>query len=261
MREEDERTRKQRQSYFKAETLSRKTHFSIDEVRSLQVMYAELIAMGKMDRLRFREVMYSTFDITDDVMLDRIFRVFDGNNDTLVDETEWVQGLSTLLRGTLEEYIGFCYFIYDINGDRLLGRDELFFCLKNCLIRSAGIEEDVEESIKDIVEIAMKKLDADKNGKISFSDFETAVKDDPLLLEACGPCLPPAKAVNDFLTTFTTTYKPPKISLRMILPKRTGLHTSRPGNQLHAGSAFHGSNSQRSSPVRKSPDRKSPGKH
>lgn len=34
-----------------------------------------------MDRLRFRDVMHTTFDCTDDVMLDRIFRFFDANND------------------------------------------------------------------------------------------------------------------------------------------------------------------------------------
>lgn len=54
------------------------------QVRSLQVMYADLVSTGRMDRLRFRDVMCSTFDITEDVMLDRMFRVFDTNNDAIV---------------------------------------------------------------------------------------------------------------------------------------------------------------------------------
>jgi len=37
-----------------------------------------------MDRLRFRDVMYKIFDITDDLILDRIFRYFDTNNDAVV---------------------------------------------------------------------------------------------------------------------------------------------------------------------------------
>ena len=56
------------------------------QVRSLQVMYVDLISTGRMDRLRFRDVMCSIFDITEDVMLDRMFRVFDNNNDTIVSE-------------------------------------------------------------------------------------------------------------------------------------------------------------------------------
>jgi len=115
-----------------------------------------------------------------------------------VDELEWIAGLSVFLRGTLDEHVHFTYFCYDINGDRSLAREELFHCLKNCLIRTSGIEEDVEESVKEIVEIAMRKLDTDKNGQITFPDFQAAVNSDPLLLEACGPCLPSPKAVANF---------------------------------------------------------------
>jgi Ca2+-binding EF-hand superfamily protein len=47
-------------------------------------MYGNVSGGGKLDRLSFLEMMHSTFDITDDVMLDRIFRALDGNNDGLV---------------------------------------------------------------------------------------------------------------------------------------------------------------------------------
>jgi hypothetical protein len=50
-----------------------------------------------------------------------------------VDESEWVQGLSSMIRGTLDELIEFVYFVYDINGDRSLAREELYFCLKGCM--------------------------------------------------------------------------------------------------------------------------------
>lgn len=87
---------------------------------------------------------------------------------------------------------------FDLKGDRSLAREELYHCLKNCLIRTAGFEEDVEESIKEIVEIALKKLDKDKNGQITFSDFHAAVHGDNLLLEACGPCLASPKTISNF---------------------------------------------------------------
>jgi len=66
------------------------------------------------------------------VMLDRVYRVFDKNNDGIVDEIEWVEGISTMTRGTPEEIINFCYTVYDINGDKSLAREELFHCLKGC---------------------------------------------------------------------------------------------------------------------------------
>lgn len=105
---------------FSAEVLSKKTHFSVEEVsysfmevseskermklvkkhracylnirklifqiQSLLLYFKCLTEKVKMERLRFRDVMHTTFDCTDDVMLDRIFRFFDVNNDGLVRE-------------------------------------------------------------------------------------------------------------------------------------------------------------------------------
>ena len=35
-----------------------------------------------------------------------------------------------MLRGSAEELIEICYFVYDMNGDRSLAREELYQCLK-----------------------------------------------------------------------------------------------------------------------------------
>ena len=52
----------------------------------------------------------------------------------------------------------------------------------------------------------MRKLDWDKNGQITFPDFQTAVTDDPLLLEACGPCLPSSRSVAAFFVDLHSKY-------------------------------------------------------
>lgn len=53
---------------------------------------------------------------------------------------------------------------------------------RNSLIRNPQ-DDDEEESVKDLVEIALRKFDIDKDGKVSFLDYSTAVKADGLLLE------------------------------------------------------------------------------
>lgn len=73
------------------------------------------------------------------------------------------------------------------------------FC-RNCLIKHPQ-EEDPDESVKDFVEIVMRKIDKDKDGKISLNDFQTTVHEEPLLLEAFGRCLPTEKSKMTFLTT------------------------------------------------------------
>ena len=38
-----------------------------------------------------------------------------------------------MVRGNADELIEFCYFVYDMNGDRSLAREELWQCLKGCI--------------------------------------------------------------------------------------------------------------------------------
>lgn len=62
-------------------------------------------------------------------------------------------------------------------------------------------EEDPDESVKDLVDIVMRKIDKDKDGKVSLEDFQKTVSEEPLLLEAFGKCLPTEKSKITFLTT------------------------------------------------------------
>lgn len=62
-------------------------------------------------------------------------------------------------------------------------------------------EEDPEEGVRDLSEMALKKLDADHDGKISFADYETTVRREPLLLEAFGQILPTPDSASAFLLT------------------------------------------------------------
>ncbi|KAK1880207.1 EF-hand calcium-binding domain containing protein 1 [Dissostichus eleginoides] len=69
--------------------------------------------------------------------------------------------------------------------------------LKNSLIRQPT-EEDPDEGIKDLVEITLKKMDYDHDGRLSFTDFEKSVREENLLLEAFGTCLPDTTSIESF---------------------------------------------------------------
>ncbi|XP_035174623.1 EF-hand calcium-binding domain-containing protein 1 [Oxyura jamaicensis] len=182
------------------EALSRSArHFNKREVECLIKLFDMLVTASSdrfgavgFDRNMFRDTLHSTFGMTDDMVMDRVFRTFDRDNDSCISVEEWVEGLSVFLRGTLEERIKYCFEVYDLNGDGYISREEMFQMLKNSLLKQPS-EEDPDEGIKDLVDIALKKMDYDHDGKISFADFEKAVRDDNLLLEAFGPCLPDIK--------------------------------------------------------------------
>ncbi|XP_068862925.1 calaxin isoform X1 [Aphelocoma coerulescens] len=179
-------------------------HFNKSEVECLVNLFDTLVAKARSDfagvgfnRVVFRDILHSAFGMTDDVVLDRVFSIFDRDNDGCITVVEWVEGLGVLLRGTLDEKIKYCFQVYDLNGDGYISREEMFQMLKNSLLIQSA-DEEPDEGIKDLVEIALKKMDHDHDGKLSFTDFEKAVRDENLLLEAFGPCLPDIKSSMSF---------------------------------------------------------------
>ncbi|CAD7090018.1 unnamed protein product [Hermetia illucens] len=208
------------------EMLKKRTHFSKDELESLCRIYKKLVSncqftsralaastpssiiakphamVEGIDRIVFRELLHSTFDIvTEETLMERIFTSWDRGHEGLPIRLEgWVIGLSVFLRGTPIERASFCFRVYDLNSDGFITKDEMFTLLRNCLIKQPQ-DEDPDEGVKDFVEIVLKKFDIDKDGKVSFQDFCQTVGEEPLLMEAFGQCLPTDTAVQSFLAT------------------------------------------------------------
>ncbi|TKS88477.1 EF-hand calcium-binding domain-containing protein 1 [Collichthys lucidus] len=189
-----------------AETLSKEVeHFNKTEVecliREFNVLLGEptlpVRAAHGLDRGAFRTILHNMFGMTDDMIMDGVFRTFDKDKDGFISMREWIEGLSVFLRGTLDEKIKYCFDVYDLNGDRYISREEIIPMLKNSLIRQPT-EEDPDEGLKDLVEITLKKMDQDHDGRISFEDFEKTVREENLLLEAFGTCLPDMTSIEAF---------------------------------------------------------------
>ncbi|KAJ8979453.1 hypothetical protein NQ317_006767 [Molorchus minor] len=149
-----------------------------------------------IDRTVFREVLHNTFDIvTENTLMERIFCVWDKQNYGLITVENWFNGLSLYLKGTISKQIDYCFAVYDLNADGYISKEEMFQLL------SPPQDEDPDESVKDLVDIVMRKFDKDKDGKVSLADFRETVEEEPLLLEAFGRCLPSEKSKTTFLTT------------------------------------------------------------
>ncbi|XP_011304037.1 EF-hand calcium-binding domain-containing protein 1 [Fopius arisanus] len=203
------------------DTLRKKTRFSRVELEALCKIYRKLTSLpGQqkgpsilskgpqtiqtvegIDRTIFRELMHNTFDIiTEDALIERMFCCWDRECEGAIRLESWITGLDVFLRGTLRDKMEFCFRVYDLNSDGYITKDEMFQLFKNCLIKQPG-EEDPDEGVRDLSELALKKLDVDHDGKVAFTDYEAAIKDEPLLLEAFGQCLPTEESCNAFLIT------------------------------------------------------------
>ncbi|XP_026320276.1 EF-hand calcium-binding domain-containing protein 1 isoform X2 [Hyposmocoma kahamanoa] len=202
------------------ETLLKLTHFNRNELESLYTMYRQLVTAAQaaappalsgqpppakiegIDQNTFRDVMHNTFDlVTEEAILERIWITWErgaaGGEGALKFES-WVRGLSVLLKGTEEERRNHCFNVYDLNADGYITRDEMFILLKNSLLKQPG-DEDPDEGVRDLVELVLKKLDIDKDGRVSPEDYREAIEQEPLLLEAFGQCLPTKRHAAAFL--------------------------------------------------------------
>ncbi|KND03698.1 uncharacterized protein SPPG_01164 [Spizellomyces punctatus DAOM BR117] len=152
---------------------------------------------GKIDRARFRDLLADVFGVDDSLLMDRVFRSFDTDADNYISYEEFIRGMSVFLKGRPEERARFCFRVYDLNGDRYISKEEMFQMLRNCLVR--GQEED-EDGVKDLVDLVLKKLDEDRDGRVSESDWATVIGKENLLMEAFGQCLPRKKTVERYLS-------------------------------------------------------------
>lgn len=185
-----------KQQQMLAEELVRRTHFNRLEIESLMNIFKQQ-TKTKLDRPKFRDVLHNQFDMTDDLIMDRVFKAFDKDGDSFVNMEEWIRGLSVFLRGSLDEHLKFCFEVYDFNGDGYISREEMFTCLKKSMVKQTT-EEDPDEGIKDLVELALKKMDMDGDHRVSFKDFQEAIKQENLLLQGFGQCLPDDKQIKAF---------------------------------------------------------------
>ncbi|KAJ3357813.1 EF-hand calcium-binding domain-containing protein 1 [Entophlyctis luteolus] len=178
------------------------------EIDTLTIRFTELASqMDKIDRAKFRDLLADTFGVDDSLLMDRgtlalheeanlknyfhsVFRCFDTDADNYISFDEFMKGMSVFLKGRREERLKFCFRVYDLNGDRYISKEEMFQMLKNCLVK--GAEED-EDGVKDLVDLVLKKLDEDRDGRVSETDWNGAIDKESLLMEAFGQCLPTSK--------------------------------------------------------------------
>lgn len=194
----------------RAEWLSKKkeVHFSKQECERLLQLYKEFVQKSEaktfkgrsgIDRHKFRDILHQHFHMTDDVLMDKVFRAFDQDNDSFINEDEWVVGMSTFLKGTTDEQARFCFCVYCTRGDEgHITRDDMYALMRQALIHSPQ-EEEVEDNLKDLVDILLKKLDFDHDNRVTLDDYVKAIRSESLLMEALGPCLPKTVTCQCFL--------------------------------------------------------------
>ncbi|KAK3696677.1 hypothetical protein QZH41_003287 [Actinostola sp. cb2023] len=156
--------------------LRKSTEFTEDELNKWYTAFKDKCPKGKMSKAKFSEIYSKSFKTGDaSIFAGHVFRTFDKNNDGTIDFTEFIQGLSTIMRGGKEMKLRWAFEMYDSDGSGEVCRKEMLEIVRS-IFRLAG--EDVvnriprdENTPEKFTNKLFDKLDADSSGTITQTEF------------------------------------------------------------------------------------------
>lgn len=116
-----------------------------------------------------------------DYLAERVLRRFDRDGDGLVRRDEFLEGVRRLVFGTDREKLQFVFALHDHDGNGTLGQDELFRMIAISLAE-ADVRTERSISPERLAAALMSAADRDRDGRITFDEFEAVVTRSPALL-------------------------------------------------------------------------------
>ena len=87
---------------------------------------------NKIDRLEFKDSLV----IENENIINRIFDIFDKDENNLLDINEFINGIETLIKSTNAQKIKFAFDIHDFDGSGDIDKDELKILIKTFLLKT-----------------------------------------------------------------------------------------------------------------------------
>ncbi|ESN96635.1 hypothetical protein HELRODRAFT_163722 [Helobdella robusta] len=179
-----------------AEVLVRKTHFTAGEVKRLMELFDEMTTY-KLARREYCKFIFEQFDIDDEIILERIFKVTVKSKESKVDIAEFIHTMSVMLRGTTEERIKFCFEVYNLSKNSYISKFDIIQLLKNSILKPPTNVE-LEDFLKELIELTIKKLTSNENQRIYINDYRSAILKQPQLMQCLGVVFPCPSKVEAF---------------------------------------------------------------
>ncbi len=156
------------------------TGFSDDEIRHEHEKFFELAEDGRLKKVYMEELLGDYIPEAKrkrvKYLTDCIFSAIDTNNDNYIDFLEYLMSIKFFQTQSPIEKADFIFRIIDKNGDNLVTKKEIervLKCLEEYHKNSSNIHitDLLHNGIKPAASIIIDKLDEDKSGLISVSEF------------------------------------------------------------------------------------------
>jgi len=111
----------------------------------------------------------------------RLLKVLDKNGDGVVRKDEFLAGVRGLVAGSDRDKLQFAFRLHDHDDDGVLDRQELLRMIMVSLAESDSRDRE-SQTADQLVTQLLRRADQDKDGKLSFEEFEKMVASRPELL-------------------------------------------------------------------------------
>lgn len=152
--------------------------FTEQEIKCLWVHFQSISdGEDKISRNGFQKVLL----FRDTTLVDRIFRVFDKDEDLMISFGEFINCLSQISsKANPVDKLRLSFDIYDFDGDKMISTSDLTTALASTLRENDLIIE--REQIDEIVALTMDEVSPDVPGMISPDEYEVLVAQRPQML-------------------------------------------------------------------------------
>ncbi|XP_037028135.1 Kv channel-interacting protein 1 isoform X2 [Bradysia coprophila] len=163
--------------------LCRTTRFSEAEIKRIYRGFKAECPTGVVKEDTFK-LIYSQFfpqGANTGLYAHYVFNTLDQDRSGIVSFEEFVQGLSILSRGSMDEKLQWTFSLYDINGDGYITRDEMtdiVTAIYELMGRHPDSTGPEEEKIKDKVEKIFQKMDVNRDGVVTLDEFLDCCRND-----------------------------------------------------------------------------------
>jgi len=167
--------------------LAARTGFSIKEVRALKERFAKIAPRGVMSREQFRVTLGMLGMTPSEYLPNRMFAVFDTDQDGVLTFSEYMRSFAILLRGSEEERMQLSFRLADSSGENRLNFSDFKALLTACLsMTTALLESDAQCQLQES-EMREMFLDISQGREfVSQSQYAEAVRTNGRFLSILG---------------------------------------------------------------------------
>ncbi|XP_032922670.1 Kv channel-interacting protein 2 isoform X4 [Catharus ustulatus] len=165
--------------------LQEQTKFTRKELQVLYRGFKNECPSGIVNEENFKQIYSQFFPQGDSsTYATFLFNAFDTDHDGSVSFEDFVSGLSTILRGTIDDRLNWAFNLYDLNKDGCITREEMLDIMKSIydMMGKYTYPAMREDAPREHVENFFQKMDRNKDGVVTIEEFlESCQKDENIM--------------------------------------------------------------------------------